>query len=80
MRRADKGNLYMSDEQRIKRRQVVRGAILLTQNTPLAPSLPERHLLAQFVRGSLTIDQVLALVGRGIPAEVAPGGLELGND
>ncbi len=42
------------------RRRVVDGALNLTRGTPLAPPPYERMLLDQFVRGNLTIDQVLA--------------------
>jgi hypothetical protein len=42
------------------RQRLVLLAINLTENTALAPQEQERGLLAQFVRGDLTIDQVLA--------------------
>jgi hypothetical protein len=56
----------MNDVQRIKRRNLVAFAIRLTTNTPLAPTWQERQLLAQFVQGYLTIDQVLALLDGGV--------------
>ena len=48
------------------RQQAVRFALRLTEGTLLAPANYERMLLEQFVRGDLTIDQVLArLEARG---------------
>ncbi len=44
------------------RRRLVDGAVNLTLHTRLAPPPYERMLLDQFVRGTLTIDQVLALL------------------
>jgi hypothetical protein len=61
----------MNDVQRIKRRNLVAFAIRLTTNTPLAPTWQERQLLAQFVQGYLTIDQVLALLDGGVQATQA---------
>jgi hypothetical protein len=58
----------MNDVQRIKRRNLVAFAIRLTTNTPLAPTWQERQLLAQFVQGYLTIDQVLAFLDGGAQA------------
>ena len=52
----------MNDEQRSRRRELVGWAIRLTMNTALAPSWYERQLLAKFVQGGLTIDQVLAIL------------------
>jgi hypothetical protein len=61
----------MNDVQRIKRRNLVAFAIRLTTNTPLAPTWQERQLLAQFVQGYLTIDQVLAFLDGGAQATQA---------
>jgi hypothetical protein len=48
------------------RRRAVTVALTLTENTHLAPKHYERMLLEQFVRGELTIDQVVAkLEARG---------------
>jgi hypothetical protein len=52
----------MEEAQRNKRRTLVRWALSMTKDTPLAASHDERHLLAQFVRGRLTIDEVVARV------------------
>jgi hypothetical protein len=52
----------MSDKQRIERRRLVAWALRMTQNTPIAASWHERKLLANFVQGSLTINQVIALL------------------
>ncbi|MBF9236037.1 hypothetical protein I2I05_01390 [Hymenobacter sp. BT683] len=41
------------------RERAVKFALSLTHNTPLAPEHYEQGLLHQFVRGELTIDQVL---------------------
>jgi hypothetical protein len=51
----------MNDAQRAKRRRLVKAALWLTQQTPMYPSLRERQLLAQYVQGKLTIDQVIIL-------------------
>jgi hypothetical protein len=42
------------------RRRAVRFALTITRDTPLAPRLHEQRLLDQFVRGELSIDEVLA--------------------
>ncbi|MFD2786190.1 hypothetical protein [Hymenobacter rubripertinctus] len=42
------------------RRRLVNGALHQTRHTPRAPRPYERMLLDQFVRGNLTIAQVLA--------------------
>jgi hypothetical protein len=42
------------------RRQAVQFALALTRDTQLAPKPYEEQLLAQFVRGELSIDQVLS--------------------
>ena len=44
------------------RRRLVAAALNLTQNTPLQPREYERMLLDQFVRGTLTLDQVISLL------------------
>jgi len=44
------------------RRQVVKLALALTENTPLSPKDYERMLLEQFVRGEMTIEQVIDLL------------------
>lgn len=41
------------------RRRAVLVALSLSENTPLAPHPYERLLLEQFIRGELTLDQVL---------------------
>jgi hypothetical protein len=55
-------SLWMSNAQHIERRRLVGWAMRMTQNTPIAASWHERKLLAKFVQGSLTIDQVIALL------------------
>jgi len=52
----------MNDAQRLQRRSYVRQAMYITKDTPLAPDLYERQLLARYVRGELTIEQVICLV------------------
>ena len=42
------------------RRRAVTLTLKLTENTPLAPKHYERMLLDQFIRGELTIDEVVA--------------------
>ena len=44
------------------RRRLVAAALNLTQGTPLAPNQYEQMLLDQFIRGTLTLDQVLTLL------------------
>lgn len=46
-------------ENKEKRQYAVAWALRFAQNTSLDPSPYERALLARFVEGSLTIDQVL---------------------
>ena len=41
------------------RRRAVLIALSLSENTPLAPQAYERMLLDQFIRGELTLDQVI---------------------
>lgn len=48
-----------SQEKRVK---VVAAALKLTENTAIAPSQYELHLLEQYVSGALTIDEVIALL------------------
>jgi hypothetical protein len=45
-----------------ERQRLVTMALNLTAETRLAPSEQERHLLQEFTRGTLTIDEVLALL------------------
>jgi hypothetical protein len=45
-----------------ERQRLVTMALNLTAETKLAPGEQELHLLQEFTRGSLTIDQVLALL------------------
>lgn len=52
----------MKDEQLAKRRALVRHLLRLTAGTPNALSLYERQLLLHYVAGTLSIDQVLALI------------------
>ncbi|GAA4054894.1 hypothetical protein GCM10022409_47530 [Hymenobacter glaciei] len=40
------------------RRRALRAALRLAEATPLAPNAYEQELLAQFVRGDLTLDQL----------------------
>ncbi|MGI4865453.1 MAG: hypothetical protein ACRYFZ_16135 [Janthinobacterium lividum] len=47
-----------------ERKRLVTGALNLTAGTSLAPKPYERMLLDQFVRGNLTIDQVLDFLER----------------
>ena len=42
------------------RQRLVTTVLNLTRDTALAPTPSEVHLLEQFVRGNLTLDQVLA--------------------
>ncbi|MDF7814760.1 hypothetical protein [Hymenobacter sp. YC55] len=42
------------------RQRFVTGLLTLTHGTRLAPTLEEQALLAQFVRGEITLEQVLA--------------------
>ena len=42
------------------RQRLVTAALKLTENTALAPKDYERTLLEQFVRGEMTIDEVIA--------------------
>ncbi|HEX8328797.1 MAG TPA: hypothetical protein VF629_14750 [Hymenobacter sp.] len=42
------------------RQRVLKAALRITENTPIAPNDYERMLLDQFVVGQLTIDQVVA--------------------
>lgn len=56
--------------------------LLLTADTPLALSLSDRKLLAQFVRGVITLDQLLGLVEdrlETVKAMVRLGQLAKGN-
>lgn len=46
-------------ETKTQRYRAVQWALAMTKNTPRAPQAYERQLLAQFIRGVLTIDQVL---------------------
>jgi hypothetical protein len=52
----------MEKEQHSRRRNAVKGALFMTADTPLAPTLYERQLLAKYVRGVLSLEQVLALL------------------
>ncbi len=40
------------------RRRALRAALCLAEATPLAPNVYEQELLAQFVSGDLTLDQL----------------------
>jgi hypothetical protein len=51
----------MKNEQ--ERREIVAAAISWTKTTAITPSLYEKHLLQQYVEGSLSIDQVIELLG-----------------
>ena len=42
------------------RRKAVAFGLALTRNTPLAPGLPEKQLLAAYIQGRLTLDEVVA--------------------
>jgi hypothetical protein len=44
------------------RQQLVTMALNLTADTGLAPGAQERHLLNEFMRGTLTIDEVLTFL------------------
>ncbi|RZK31311.1 MAG: hypothetical protein EOO61_18190 [Hymenobacter sp.] len=52
----------MEKRQHAQRRNVVRGALFMTKDTALTPSLYERQLLAKYIRGVLTIEHVLLLL------------------
>lgn len=52
----------MKDEQLAKRRALVRHVLRMTAGTPDALSAYERQLLPYYVAGTLSIDQVLALI------------------
>lgn len=49
------------ESERATRRTLVRVVLLLTADTPLAPGPAERNLLALFLRGVITLDQLLGL-------------------
>ncbi len=44
------------------RQRLLTTVLRLTKGTPLEPQAYEQQLLGQFVRGDLTIDQVLAIL------------------
>ncbi len=44
------------------RSRAVTWALEITENTSLAPSPYERHLLDEYVRGTLSIDEVIELL------------------
>jgi hypothetical protein len=46
----------------VGRQRLVTTALKLTENTAIAPKLYERSLLEKFVAGTLTIDEVIALL------------------
>lgn len=48
--------------QQAKRRRAVAAAVALTANTPLAPKRYEQQLLQQYQVGTLTIEEVIALL------------------
>ena len=50
------------ENERVTRRALARVFFLLTANAPLAFGPVERKLLAQFLRGGITLDQALWLV------------------
>lgn len=54
------------------RRQLVQTALRLTEDTAMAAGPYERQLLEQFVRGQLTIEEVVALVEAATPAPPGP--------
>jgi hypothetical protein len=47
------------------RRRLVASILTLTENTRLAPDTYEQELLEQFVRGEMTIDDVLSRLDAG---------------
>lgn len=51
------------------RQRLVTAALKLTESTTLAPGPYERELLARFVAGELTIDEVLARLEAATPAD-----------
>ena len=50
------------------RRKAVAFGLHLTKDTPLAPSYYEKQLLARYIRGGLTLDQVLDCLNQPVPA------------
>jgi hypothetical protein len=50
----------MKNEQ--ERREVVAAALSWTKTTAITPSDYEKHLLQQYIQGTLTIDQVIELL------------------
>lgn len=50
----------MNNEQ--ERREMVAAALSWTKTTAITPSLYEKQLLQQYIRGVLTIDQVIELL------------------
>ncbi|MBJ6141759.1 hypothetical protein JAO77_00100 [Hymenobacter sp. BT559] len=52
-----------------KRQRVVQGALAMTADTALAPDCYERQLLEEYVKGLLSIDEVLLLLAQQQPAE-----------
>ena len=50
------------------RRKAVAFGLNLTKNTPLAPAYYEKQLLARYIQGALTLDQVLDCLDKRGPA------------
>jgi hypothetical protein len=50
------------------RRKAVAFGLNLTRNTTLAPSYYEKQLLARYISGGLTLDQVLDCLDQPVPA------------
>ncbi|MBF9239646.1 hypothetical protein I2I05_19795 [Hymenobacter sp. BT683] len=50
------------------RRKAVAFGLNLTKNTPLAPAYYEKQLLARYIQGTLTLDQVLDCLDNPVPA------------
>lgn len=50
----------MNNEQ--ERREMVAAALSWTKTTAITPSLYEKQLLQQYIRGVLTVDQVIELL------------------
>lgn len=51
------------------RHRAVAFGLAFTENTPLAPTYFEKQLLARYLRGTLTLDQVVACLEKSVPAD-----------
>lgn len=56
----------------VQRRRAVQACLSVTKGTPIAADFYERRLLVQYIRGTLTIDQVCGLLDARIAHPTAP--------